>query len=138
MHKKLTVTALITVCSVIGSWGGIAAASQPTHLEGSYTSPCGVAPSVDVTGTYKLLQQGNLVWGTWRFVAANGKSVHYTVRYQMNGAPGEVWTGKMVVANNVIGQTWLYVDGTAQFSLGGYFVGYGGTAVDICQDLGVN
>jgi hypothetical protein len=140
MHKKLTVATLIILCSVIGSWAGIAAASQPTHLEGSYTAPCGVgdAPSVDVTGTYNLLQRGNLIWGTWSFVAANGKSVHYTVRYQLSDTPAEVLTGKIVVANNVIGRTWLYVDGTVHLSLGGYFFGYGGTAVDICQDLGVN
>ena len=141
MHRKLMIPVIITIGTVVGSWSGLAGASQPTHLDGSRTSPCsagGQPPLVDVTGTYKLMQQGTLVWGEWSFVANNGKNVHFSVRYQVGGATDDEYIGTSVVVNDVVGKDWLYVSGTASFSLGGYFSSYAGTATDICQVLGVD
>ena len=60
----------------------------------------------------------------------------FSVRYQITDQ-GHQWIGRSVFANNVVGSNWDLVDGTAYFSLGGYFTGYStGTLVDLCPVLG--
>jgi hypothetical protein len=79
---------------------------------------------------------GNWFHGTWTFSAASGQRMDFSVGYQETDQ-GHEEIGRSVSANNVIGSNWVLVNGTANFSLGGYFFGYSrGIGIDLCPVLG--
>jgi hypothetical protein len=144
--KVLRLVPILVLASagVLVSAGSAGADNAVRNEIGTFTAPCSdhVHPSVNVTGSYNLFVgidqggSGNWFHGTWTFSAASGQRMDFSVGYQETDQ-GHEEIGRSVSANNVIGSNWVLVNGTANFSLGGYFFGYSrGIGIDLCPVLG--
>lgn len=118
--------------------GSRLAGPPPVPVTSTFTAPCSnhVQPTVSVTATSLLLSRDGVEWGEVTLTAATGATVSYQVRFA-TVAEGHEEAGTEVVANDVLGSNWLFVQGDAFFSAGGYLASVTGTSVDICHVLGV-